>query len=206
MPTCELAGPLEQLATSGTGPGSCRCAPTTASSESSHSWVSPGSVSGSWWTKPSMIMALHRLASGGPRCATHPPSDVIAHDADRPCAYTDGACSGNPGPGGWAWAVPGGALRVAGPTAAHHQPAHGDHGRLRGGAGHRRAARDRQRLDLRRELLPRPLVGGLAEAGLEEHAREAGGQPGPVGAVHRARPRPGRRRRSAGSRATPATR
>ncbi|CAN5675778.1 hypothetical protein BH20ACT2_BH20ACT2_19440 [soil metagenome] len=24
------------------------------------------------------------------------------------CLYTDGACSGNPGPGGWAWAVPGG--------------------------------------------------------------------------------------------------
>ncbi len=24
-------------------------------------------------------------------------------------AYTDGACSGNPGPGGWAWAVPHGA-------------------------------------------------------------------------------------------------
>jgi ribonuclease HI len=23
--------------------------------------------------------------------------------------YTDGACRGNPGPGGWAWAVPGGA-------------------------------------------------------------------------------------------------
>jgi ribonuclease HI len=23
-------------------------------------------------------------------------------------AYTDGACSGNPGPGGWAWVVPGG--------------------------------------------------------------------------------------------------
>lgn len=22
--------------------------------------------------------------------------------------YTDGACSGNPGPGGWAWAIPGG--------------------------------------------------------------------------------------------------
>ena len=33
---------------------------------------------------------------------------------DRYCArmptvvYTDGACSGNPGPGGWAWAIPGG--------------------------------------------------------------------------------------------------
>ena len=25
--------------------------------------------------------------------------------------YTDGACSGNPGPGGWAWAIPGGAWR-----------------------------------------------------------------------------------------------
>ncbi len=25
-------------------------------------------------------------------------------------AYTDGACLGNPGPGGWAWAVPGGAF------------------------------------------------------------------------------------------------
>lgn len=25
--------------------------------------------------------------------------------------YTDGACSGNPGPGGWAWAIPGGVYR-----------------------------------------------------------------------------------------------
>lgn len=32
-------------------------------------------------------------------------------------AYTDGACSGNPGPGGWAWAVPGG--RWAAGAAAH---------------------------------------------------------------------------------------
>ena len=30
--------------------------------------------------------------------------------------YTDGACSGNPGPGGWAWAVPGGAW-ASGPAA-----------------------------------------------------------------------------------------
>ena len=27
---------------------------------------------------------------------------------DRTTVFTDGACSGNPGPGGWAWAVPGG--------------------------------------------------------------------------------------------------
>lgn len=32
-------------------------------------------------------------------------------------AYTDGACSGNPGPGGWAWAVSGG--RYASGTAPH---------------------------------------------------------------------------------------
>ena len=30
-------------------------------------------------------------------------------DVPPTIAYTDGACSGNPGPGGWAWAVPGGA-------------------------------------------------------------------------------------------------
>jgi ribonuclease HI len=34
--------------------------------------------------------------TGGPRAA----------DAEVTVVYTDGACSGNPGPGGWAWAVP----------------------------------------------------------------------------------------------------
>lgn len=29
--------------------------------------------------------------------------------ADLTTVYTDGACSGNPGPGGWAWAIPDGA-------------------------------------------------------------------------------------------------
>ena len=29
-------------------------------------------------------------------------------DADPVVVYTDGACRGNPGPGGWGWAVPGG--------------------------------------------------------------------------------------------------
>jgi len=28
--------------------------------------------------------------------------------AETTIVYTDGACQGNPGPGGWAWAVPGG--------------------------------------------------------------------------------------------------
>ena len=30
---------------------------------------------------------------------------------DRTVVYTDGACSGNPGPGGWAWVIPGGRYR-----------------------------------------------------------------------------------------------
>ncbi|NDH88573.1 MAG: ribonuclease HI, partial [Actinobacteria bacterium] len=28
--------------------------------------------------------------------------------ADRTVVYTDGACRGNPGPGGWGWVVPDG--------------------------------------------------------------------------------------------------
>lgn len=32
-------------------------------------------------------------------------------------AYTDGACLGNPGPGGWAWAVAGGGRYQSGPAA-----------------------------------------------------------------------------------------
>jgi ribonuclease HI len=42
----------------------------------------------------------------------------VTSTSDRPTrAYTDGACSGNPGPGGWAWAVPGG--RYASGSADH---------------------------------------------------------------------------------------
>ncbi len=36
------------------------------------------------------------------------PWETAAHMST--VVYTDGACSGNPGPGGWAWAVPGGAF------------------------------------------------------------------------------------------------
>ncbi len=39
-------------------------------------------------------------AAGHPRCAT-----ICAMTLE---VYTDGACLGNPGPGGWAWAVLGG--------------------------------------------------------------------------------------------------
>ena len=52
--------------------------------------------------------------------------------------WTDGACSGNPGPGGWAWATRDG-RRGSGGAVAHHQPADGDPGRAGGGAGAARA-------------------------------------------------------------------
>ena len=35
----------------------------------------------------------------------------VASPSKRTVVYTDGACSGNPGPGGWAWVVPGGRYR-----------------------------------------------------------------------------------------------
>jgi len=36
--------------------------------------------------------------------------DAVTGSAET-TVYTDGACLGNPGPGGWAWAVPGGRYR-----------------------------------------------------------------------------------------------
>lgn len=45
-----------------------------------------------------------------------PPTPVRASDEASTIVYTDGACLGNPGPGGWAWAVPDGLWR-SGPEA-----------------------------------------------------------------------------------------
>ena len=48
---------------------------------------------------------------------TAPPWDnrAVTTDTDALIIYTDGACSGNPGPGGWAWATaPGGELSDSG--------------------------------------------------------------------------------------------
>jgi len=44
-------------------------------------------------------------------------------DADRPVitVYTDGACRGNPGRGGWAWAVPGGRFASGAERATTNQ-------------------------------------------------------------------------------------
>src|SRR5215213_2633133 len=72
-------------------------ASTTSSRLSSHSLVSAGSVSGSWWTNPSKI-TRSMLA----------PAGTVRTRMGQTVAYTDGACLGTPGPGGWAWAVPDG--------------------------------------------------------------------------------------------------
>jgi ribonuclease HI len=37
------------------------------------------------------------------------PATPLVPSEGETVVYTDGACLGNPGPGGWAWAVPGGA-------------------------------------------------------------------------------------------------
>ncbi|MBA2626233.1 MAG: ribonuclease HI, partial [Acidimicrobiia bacterium] len=73
-------------------------------------------MSGSWWTNPSKITrrcfhsrradgtfaeSRHQLPAGD-----NPPDHAgTTFQPIATAAYTDGACLGNPGPGGWAWAV-----------------------------------------------------------------------------------------------------
>lgn len=69
------------------------------------------------WRIPAVSMTsadLLRLSPQSPARGAGPKSGAAAGrgaplgDANLVIAYTDGACSGNPGPGGWAWAVQGG--------------------------------------------------------------------------------------------------
>jgi hypothetical protein len=46
--------------------------------------------------------ASKRSSERAPSHGSEPPAPVPAGTTE---VYTDGACSGNPGPGGWAWAV-----------------------------------------------------------------------------------------------------
>lgn len=45
----------------------------------------------------------------------------MADMTERITAYTDGACSGNPGPGGWAWIVPDGPFAAGGESMTTNQ-------------------------------------------------------------------------------------
>src|SRR6187402_2678458 len=47
---------------------------------------------------------------GAPTKAAGAGGRSVRGEATLVIAYTDGACSGNPGPGGWAWAVAGAAF------------------------------------------------------------------------------------------------
>ena len=110
--------------------------------------------------------------------------------------YTDGSCLGNPGPGGWAWAVP------DGPFASGADP---------------QTTNQRMEITAVLEAL-RALQADAGDAGVDvvsdstyvvncfrdrwwegwqrrgwrNSAGQAGRQPGPVGAAARAGPRPGR--------------
>ena len=107
--------------------------------------------------------------------------------ADRTAVYTDGACLGNPGPGGWGWAVPGGEWACG---AEPHTT--------------------NQRMELRAALealreIPGPVevvsdstyvvncfryrwYDGWLRRGWKQHQPQAGGQPRPVGAAYRGVP------------------
>jgi ribonuclease HI len=90
-------------------------------------------MSGSWFTNPSKIMVAIQSARRRcrrdrrqvPRAAAERAScsamQRSSNGGSRPATivYTDGACSGNPGPGGWAWAVaPDGTLSASGSAPA----------------------------------------------------------------------------------------
>src|SRR5436305_11030867 len=93
----------------------------TISRESTHSAVSWGSMSGSCWLKPSKITIP---VSHPPESDSEPAPTVTGccdEAVDATEVYTDGACVGNPGPGGWAWAVPGGRFASGAAAATTNQ-------------------------------------------------------------------------------------
>ncbi len=130
-------------------------------------------------------MIIGRIVSGPAGRRVPPLRSAAVPSPDPTIVYTDGACSGNPGPGGWAWAVPRGAFASGFEPRSTNQRME-----IRAAFEAVRAIEgqldDRQRLDLRRPLFPRRMVEGMAEAGLVEQPTQAGGQSGSVGAVHRA--------------------
>jgi hypothetical protein len=151
-------------------------------------------MSGSWWTKPSMIMGVPSW--GGTRGVLHPtevrrgraarppdgcPCDMLAPMTSWPTPTVPAAGTPGPAAGRGCGPTARGPAAPSGtpPTSAWRSPPPsrrcGPDRTDRGGLG----------LDLRRELLPGPMVGGLAAPGLDELEEGAGRQPRPVGAVHR---------------------
>ena len=95
--------------------------------------VSTGGKSGPW-VHEACAQPVQAGCSATPRPPTapadradSPPTATKARRVDPPLpagatsVYTDGACSGNPGPGGWAWAVADGRQGSAGHPATTNQ-------------------------------------------------------------------------------------
>ena len=153
-------------------------------------------MSGSCRAKPSMIIRTSGILVGAPTvrrvaCAPCPAPEPDPAPRGATVAYTDGACRGNPGPGGWAWAVPGGRWESGYDPATTNQ-------RMEIMA----ACRAVQALDGPVHIVSDSTYvvncfrdewwKGWIAAGLEELQEGAGRQPRPVGAVRRAGPSAGR--------------
>ena len=106
--------------------------------------------------------------------------------------FTDGACLGNPGPGGWAWAEPDGAYASGAAARTTNQ-------RMEITAAYEAVKAHPGPLEVVSDstyvvncFRDRWWEGWIAP-GLDELGPQARGQPRPVGAVRRAGARPGRR-------------
>jgi ribonuclease HI len=81
-----------------------------------HVGCAPGGSGGSATTSAARVVASARPASRSkPRPADMPAAEGALE------VWTDGACSGNPGPGGWAWATEDGRLASGGAPATTNQ-------------------------------------------------------------------------------------
>jgi ribonuclease HI len=81
-----------------------------------HVGCAPGGSGGSATTSAARVLTSARPASRSkPRPADMPAAEGALE------VWTDGACSGNPGPGGWAWATEDGRLASGGAPATTNQ-------------------------------------------------------------------------------------
>ena len=92
-----------------------RCAHCEAQVRPGDEIISAGGDSNTWvhagcdtqFTLPGLTppRAPARAARGKAAIKTRAPKTPMATPDGATFVYTDGACSGNPGPGGWAWAI-----------------------------------------------------------------------------------------------------
>lgn len=79
-------------------------------------WVHERCGSASLFDDPAAATMISRKPAAALKKARAVRADMVAPDGSRE-VFTDGACAGNPGPGGWAWALDDGVF------ASGHEPA-----------------------------------------------------------------------------------